>query len=535
MLRALRNLFRLLTIVRTLARHGALASLHAAVEGTGVAPSVLFAGRLFTPRRRDPWPDEKRPGERLAAAFGELGPVFIKLGQMLSTRSDLLGEQVAADLSLLQDRLPPFDAVAARATIEAELGAPVEALFTRFEDCPVSAASIAQVHYATIAPEPGEGSVAGEFAGAGFEGGAVAVKVLRPGIEQAFARDLDLLMWLAELVERTQPKLRRLRPVAVVRTFADTVRIEMDLRLEAAAASELAQNFAGDPTYRVPAVDWRRTGRRVMTQQRLTGIPMNDGAALTAAGLDIDAVLARAAAIFFKQVFRDGYFHGDQHPGNMFVDPDGHIGAVDFGIMGRLDRKTRYYLADMLLGFLERDYRRVAQVHLEAGYVPPTQSLDQFAQALRAIGEPIFGRPLQEISFARLLGQLFRIAEQFEMEVQPQLLLLQKNMLMAEGVSRQLNPDLNIWTLAQPLIDRWMRENRGPEARLQDAAAEALRSLGRLPGLIAAAERAATALADTGIKPHPEGLRARDREIRRLLRPLWVAVALLAILVLLAL
>lgn len=534
MLRALRNILRLLTIVRILARHGVLASLRTAVEGSGLAPSLLFTGRLFAPRRgRAPWLEEKRPGERIAAAFSELGPAFIKLGQMLSTRSDLLGDQVAADLSMLQDRLPPFDAAAARAIIEAELGAPIDRLFTSFEDVPVSAASIAQVHYATTAVE---NEAAGPAGGpGGFRGGEVAVKVLRPGIERAFARDLDLLMWLAELIERTQPKLRRLRPVEVVRTFADTVAVEMDLRLEAAAASELAQNFEGDPSYRVPAIDWRRTARRVMTQERVTGVPMDDRAGLIAAGHDIAAVLERAAAIFFKQVFRDGYFHGDQHPGNMFVDAEGRIGAVDFGIMGRLDRKTRCYLADMLLGFLERDYRRVAQVHFDAGYVPPTQSLDRFAQAIRAIGEPIFGRPLHDISFARLLGQVFRIAEQFDMEVQPQLLLLQKNMLMAEGVSRQLAPDLNIWTLAQPLIERWMRENRGPEARLQEAAAEALDGLARLPGLIATAERAAAIIADVGLTPSPEARRARDREIRRIVLPLWVAVALLAVLVFLML
>ena len=522
MLRALRNLLRLLTIIRTLARHGALGPLRAAVEGTGLAPTMLFAGRLLTSRRSRRWPVDKRPGERIAAAFSELGPAFIKLGQMLSTRSDLLGDAVAADLSSLQDRLPPFDPAVARAMIEAELDAPVDALFASFDDRPVSAASIAQVHYATVAGEDGEAE-------------EVAVKVLRPGIEQAFARDLDLLMWLAELVEHTQPKLRRLRPVEVVRTFAETVRVEMDLRLEAAAAAELAQNFAGDPTYRVPVIDWRRTARRVMTQQRLTGIAMDDRAALVAAGFDIEAVLTRAAAIFFRQVFRDGYFHGDQHPGNMFVDQDGNIGAVDFGIMGRLDRKTRYYLADTLLGFLERDYRRVAQVHFDVGFVPPTQSIDQFAQAIRSIGEPIFGRPLNEISFARLLGQLLRITETFEMEAQPQLLLLQKNMLMAEGVSRQLDPNLNIWTLAQPLIEQWMRENRGPEMRFREAVEDALRAAGRLPDLIIAAERAAVAVADTGVPLHPAALRAREREIRRAVRPLWVAVGLLAALILLAL
>ena len=289
----------------------------------------------------------------------------------------------------MQDRLEPFSTSEARRTIAEELGQPVELLFTEFSEEPVSAASIAQVHFATT-PDRRE----------------VAVKVLRPGIEAAFARDLDLMFWVAGLIERSEPRLKRLKPLAVVRTFEETVRLEMDLRLEAAAAAELAQNFVGDDSYHVPAVDWTRTARRVLTLERIAGIRMDDRDALTAAGHDIEDVLTRAAAIFFNQVFRDGYFHGDQHPGNMAVAADGAIVAVDFGIMGRLDRATRFLLADMLLAFLDRDYRRLAEVQFEAGYVPATQSVDRFAQACRSIGEPIFGRALSEISFARLLGQL---------------------------------------------------------------------------------------------------------------------------------
>ena len=523
MLRSARNLLRLLVIARTLARHDALAPLQEVLpEGTPAA-AMLVVGRLIAKPR--PAAAALRPGERLAAALGELGPAFIKLGQMLSTRSDMLGEQMAADLSRLQDRLPPFPAAEARATIAAELGRPVGELFDSFDDRPVSAASIAQVHFATIAAEA-DAALAGNT--------EVAVKVLRPGIERAFARDLELMLWLAELIERAQPKLRRLRPVKVVQTFAATVRIEMDLRLEAAAASELAANFVGDPTYRVPAVDWRRTGQRVLTQERLAGIRMDDRAALVAAGHDVDQVLARAAAIFFKQVFRDGYFHGDQHPGNMIVDADSNIGAVDFGIMGRLDRKTRYYLADMLLAFLVRDYRRVAELHIVLGYVPANQSVDEFAQACRAIGEPIFGRPLADISFARVLGQLFRLAETFDMEVQPQLLLLQKNMLMAEGVSRQLNPALNIWTLAQPLIEQWMRDNRGPEARLAEALGGLTRGIERLPAFLADLEKAAAALARDGIGRDSEASRRPERGHQRYpLWPVWLAIAALALVVLL--
>lgn len=537
MFRALRNILRLLVIARTLAHHGALAPLKDVMEGAGIAPALLFLAELFsrTPTARAV---ALRPGERLAEALTELGPAFIKLGQMLSTRSDLLGEQVASDLSRLQDRLAPFPASEARATIEAAFGQPVETLYESFDDRPVSAASIAQVHYAivrdTIEPDDPPADAAAAPIEAEVELREVAVKILRPGIETALARDIDLLYWIAGWVETTQPRLRRLKPVEVVATFAATVRTEMDLRLEAAAASELAGNFADDPTYHVPEIDWRRTARRVMTQARLTGIPMDDSEAMAAAGLDIDEVLARAAAIFFRQVFRDGYFHGDQHPGNMVVDGDGNIGAVDFGIMGRLDRKNRYYLADMLLAFLERDYPRIAQVHFDAGFVPAHHSLEDFAQACRSIGEPIFGRPLHEISFARLLGQLFQITEQFDMETQPQLLLLQKNMLMAEGVSRRLNPRLNIWVLAQPLIEDWMLENRGPEARIRDFAGELGRIGERLPTMLADLEKVVAMAADGGLKLHPETLAAfsRSHRGRNHIWALWVAVAALALAVL---
>jgi ubiquinone biosynthesis protein len=515
MFRALRNLRRLLTIARTLARHDALSPLQSMIEGAGPAPAIMLAARLFT-RSSRPSASDSRPGQRLAAALTELGPVFIKLGQLLSTRADLLGEVAAMDLSALQDRLPPFPSGAARREIETALGAPIGELFVEFEDGPVSAASIAQVHYATAAAADGTVS-------------ELAVKVLRPGIEQAFAEDIALMRWLAALVERTQPRLRRLKPKEIVETFAETVRIEMDLRLEAAAAAELAANFAGDPSYRVPAIDWRRTSQRVLTQARLTGIPMDDRDALLAAGHDIDGILAKAAAIFFNQVFRDGFFHADQHPGNMFVGADGNIGAVDFGIMGRLDRRTRFYLADMLLAFLDRDYRRVADVHFAAGYVPPHQSRDNFAQACRSIGEPIFGQPLEKISFARMLAQLFQVGASFEMEVQPQLLLLQKNMLMAEGVSRRLNPDLNIWTLARPLIESWMRDNRGPEARLRDMSVEFAGMVERLPGLFSDLEKVAARLANGGVRLDAETLGQLKPDGRGAQWLLWL-VSLLALL-----
>jgi ubiquinone biosynthesis protein len=519
MLRTLRSLLRLQRIVRTLARHDALAPL----EEIGVAPGLVWLARRLSRRAA-----VGRPGQKLARALTEMGPSFIKLGQMLSTRADLLGEQVAFDLAELQDHLPPFDTAVARRIIEDELGAPVDVLFLDFDPVPVSAASIAQVHEAKVLREAQAGSEETVP-----EPRPVAVKILRPGIERAFDRDLEFLYWVAEWVERAQPKLRRFRVVEAVRVFEATVRLEMDLRMEGAAASELAENFVDDPTYNVPAIDWRRSSRRVLTMSRVSGIPMDDREALLTAGHDVTEVLTKAARVFFNQVFRDGFFHGDQHPGNMWVAADGSIVAVDFGIMGRLDWDTRRYLADMLIATLEGDYHRLAAVYMEAGYLPQSHALDVFAQALRSVCEPIAGRPLNEISFARLLAQLLRLTESFELPVQPQLLLLQKNMLMAEGVSRRLDPSLNIWTLAQPLIGAWMRENRGPEARLRETADDILRGLRQLPTLADNLELATQQLAEGSLRLHPDSiaqLAPRDRYFGRWALPIAVVALLLALL-----
>jgi ubiquinone biosynthesis protein len=510
MLRSTRNLLRLIVIARTLAHHDALFPL-AWLPATG---GLVVLARLLNLFRVDPGVRDRRAGERLALALEALGPSFIKAGQALSTRSDLVGEEIAADLTSLQDRLPPFSGAAARAVIEAELGRPIDELFASFESEATAAASIAQVHFATVrlpAQAAHDATGAPEAAANPDEPTeiAVAVKILRPGVEKAFERDLDLLRWLAALVERTQPRLRRLRPIAAVETFAETVRLEMDLRMEASAAAELAENFADDPAYLVPRIDWERTARRVMTSERIRGIPVHDIAALAAAGHDFEDLVRRASEAFFRQVFRDGFFHADMHPGNLFVGPDGALIPVDFGIMGRIDRPTRNYLADMLLGFLTRDYDRVADVHFRAGYVPAHQSRDNFKQAARAIAEPILDRPTSEISIARLLAQLFQVTEQFEMETQPQLLLLQKTMLLAEGVGRSLAPHANMWALAQPLVEGWMIENRGPEARLADFAADTLLTLERLPRAVAEVERAARAIADGTIRIESGRVRQR--------------------------
>ncbi len=481
MRRALRNIGRLLRIAWILGRWDALFPL----KDYGLVPAVTFLAGM-APRKRG----LGRPGQRLANALQALGPSFIKFGQALSTRPDLIGEEIAAELSELQDHLPPFSAQEARAIIESEFGRPLDSLFQDFTDEPVAAASIAQVHLAITA-----------------SGEPVAVKILRPGVERAFERDLELFYWLAELAERTLPSWRRLRPVDVIRTFAQSVMVEMDLRFEAAAASELRQNFAEESGFLVPAVDWRRTSRRVLTLERVEGIPIDERQALIDAGHDPHEVLGKAAGAFFHQVFRDGFFHADLHPGNLMVDPGGNVVAVDFGIMGRLDRETRRYLAEMLLGFLTGNYERVAEVHFEAGYVPRRKSKAAFVQALRSIGEPILGRPVNEISIAHLLAQTFQITEAFEMETQPQLLLLQKTMLMAEGLTRRLAPDQNMWIFTQPLIESWARENLVAQARLRDALSEILDAAARLPRLAARAERVLEELED-GVKIEPASIKA---------------------------
>lgn len=468
MIAVLRHMLRLYRIARVLARYDALEAL----EVFGVARGVVWLARPFRRRRQS-----GRLGQRLAKAAEELGPVFIKLGQALSTRADLIGAQAADDLAQLRDRLPAFPAAEARTAVAEALGAPVEQLYARFDDVPVAAASIAQVHFA----ETGDGR-------------PVAVKVLRPGIQTAFERDLALLAWLAGWIERTRPRWRRLRPVDSVRTFADMVAVEMDLRLEGAAASELADNFADDPDYIVPAVDWARTSRSVLTTERVEGIAIDNRQALIAAGIDPDAVLTIAARVMFLQVFDHGFFHGDPHPGNLFVDPAGRVAVVDFGIMGRLDLASRRYLAEMLLAFLSADYERVAKVHFRAGLVPKDQSLGAFTLACRSIGEPILGKPASEISVGRLLGQLFQITETFGMQTQPHLLLLQKVLVVAEGVGRSLNPDANMWAMAAPLIRDWMATNMGPEARARDMVAAWWDTAQRVPGMIDRSEELLTHL-----------------------------------------
>lgn len=510
MFRSIRNLSRLWAIARVLARYDVL--------GIVDMPQARFAAKMLRVGRFGKLPG--RIGQRLALALTELGPTFIKLGQTLSTRADLLGAEAAADLSGLQDNLPPFPFAQVRAIIEAEFEQPLESLFASFDEVPVAAASIAQVHFATT-----------------LDGREVAVKVLRPGVEAAFQKDIQLVRWLAEWVERTQPRLRRLRPIETVKTFEDSVRLEMDLRFEAAAAAELAENFRGDEQLSVPAIDWLRTSRQVMTQERVIGIKVDEIQKLQDAGLDVDEILQRVADCFYKMVLRDGFFHADLHPGNLFVQPDGKIVPIDFGIMGRIDIQTRRFMGELMLGFITGDYRKVAEVHFAAGFVPADQSLDNFTQACRSIAEPIMGKPMHEVSVAKLLGQLFQITEQFSMQTQPQLLLLQKSMLMIEGVGRTLNPKANLWEVSQPLVQRWMHENLGVSAKVKDYAGQLVQSIERLPRMLAQAEKATAEMMSSGIKLHPDSVKSMQLETGRRrsfsgMMP-WVLCAILAALLLL--
>ncbi len=481
MFHSVRNIRRLWATARLLARYDALFPL----EYLNVAPAVVTAARWIS--RRDA---EGRPGQRLARALNEAGPSFIKLGQVLATRSDLLGEELAADLSDLQDRLPSFSGAKARATIETEFKKPVADMFAKFDDTPVAAASIAQVHFAITS-----------------EGQKVAVKILRPDIEEAFARDLDLLHWGAELIDRTRPDLRRLKLREVVSILATTVKLEMDLRFEAAAAAEIAENFEDDTDFRVPSVDWSRTGQRVLTTERIAGVSLDDRVGIEAAGFDPLDITAKAARATFKQVFRDGFFHADVHPGNLFVTSDGVIAAVDFGIMGRLDIRTRRILGEVLIAFLMRDYRRAAEVHFEAGWIPADQPIETFTQACRSIAEPILDKPQNEISIARLLGQLFQITETFQMETQPQLLLLQKTMLVAEGTARKLSPGANMWMLARPLIEDWMEQSLSPEARVRFVVEGISSTVNKLPSVIERLEESANMISGGRVRLHPETIK----------------------------
>ncbi len=515
MIRTLSNFARLWKIARTLARHDALIPKEYAAQiplSLRVTRRVLGFGRVDI---------KAPPGVRLARALESLGPAHIKLGQILATRPDLIGSEVATALEQLQDRLPPFPTDQAKKVLESQLDKPLTALFSRFGE-PVAAASIAQVHEADTTDDPPR---------------RVAVKILRPGIELEFARDLSALAFAARMAERFSAEARRLRLTPIVETLAQSVALELDLRMEAAAASELAERTKQDHEFRVPKVDWERTGERVLTTDWIDGISVRDRAALEAAGYDPKHIANLVVRTFLTQALRDGFFHADMHPGNLFIDTKGCLVAVDFGIMGRLDPPMRRFLAETLGGFLARDYRRVAQIHYDVNFVPPRHPVETFAQALRAIGEPIFGKPVRDVSMARLLQQLFDTTRRFDMEAQPQLVLLQKTMVVVEGVARGLDPDFDIWEASRPVAEQWMIENMGPEARLRNVR-DGVSALGKLaqdlPELLHNAEVISSMLASGGLKLHPqttlEIAQAQVDRTRHVRVAIWIAAGALGVL-----
>ncbi len=414
-----------------------------------------------------------RKGERLARAFEYLGPSFIKFGQAISTRCDLVGEEIADDLAGLRDKLAPFSGNKARQIIEKELEGRIEDLFLEFSDQAIAAASIAQVHQAITK-----------------EGKKVAVKILRPDVEKAFARDINLFFQIAGFLEKRLPA--RLKPKSIVQTFKESVFFELDLRFEAAAAEELAENLKKyNSGMRVPEIYWHMTSRRVLTSEFIEGIAFSNIPAIRASRFAVDDILKKISSSLFSQIFIDGFFHADLHPGNLFLDEqNGELIAVDFGIMGRLDWNSRAYIAGILHGFLNGDYRAVAELHFAAGYVPEHKNIESFTQACKAVAQPIMNKPLNEISVANLLAQMFSIAAEFEMEVQPQLLLMQKTLMVAEGLGRMLNPQLNMWELARPLIESWANEHFSRSARIKQAAKEARRQLHNIPRLLKKIEKA---------------------------------------------
>jgi ubiquinone biosynthesis protein len=491
------------------------------VDPAPLPPPLRLAwrlGRLI--QRPASTADAKR---RLSATITALGPTYVKLGQFLATRQDVVGPALARDLESLQDSMPPFSQGEAEKTVAEALDRRLSDAFVTFGP-PVAAASIAQVHRAEIKTPAGCRTV--------------AVKVLRPGIERRFAVDLDAFAFVARNAEFLSAEARRLRLVEVVDTLARSVALEMDLRLEAAALSEMAENTKDDPDFRVPRVEWDYTARNVLTMEWIDGTPLNDRAALAKRNLDLSRLGRAVIQTFLRHALRDGFFHADMHPGNLFVDREGTLVAVDFGIMGRLQPQERHFLAEILLGFITRDYRRTAQVHFEAGYVPAHHSVESFAQAIRAIGEPIHNRTAEDISMAKLLTLLFEVTGLFDMRARPELLMLQKTMVVVEGVGRSLDPKLDMWTTSEPVVREWIMRNAGPAGQIEGAVrgiGEAGQLLARLPSLVQRALRITEQIdvaTRGGLSLAPETVAAlvggEQRRRQWGTAALWVIAALLA-------
>ena len=466
----IRQMMRLLHINRVLVRHG--------------LDDLIFAIHLFRPMRFVqkllPWrwfkkPDERPVGERIRCALEDLGPIFVKFGQMLSTRPDLLPPDIAQELAKLQDKVPPFSSEIAKQVIEKSYGQKIDEIFASFDPKPLASASIAQVHVGTLH-------------GGGEDGGKeVIVKVVRPDIIKTIKRDIALLYVIAELAQKYWADGRRLRPVEVVSEYEKTIIDELDMQREAASATQLRRNFMDSSLLYIPEVYWPYTRKSVMVMERIHGTPIGHVQALRDQNIDLIKLSEEGVQIFFTQVFKHNFFHADMHPGNIFVSAEGQYIAIDFGIVGTLNPEDQRYLAENFLAFFNRDYRRVAELHVESGWVPPTTRADEFESAIRSVCEPIFEKPLKEISFGQLLLRLFQTARRFDMEVQPQLVLLQKTLLNIEGLGRELNPDLDLWKTAKPFLEGWMADRIGVRSMFKKLGINAphwVEKLPEMPGLV---------------------------------------------------
>ena len=454
------HIWRLLGWGITLARHGALVGIESDRNTPAPVRRLVKLARWISLTGKGRKPD-------YAGAFRAIGPAAIKLGQTLATRPDLVGPEAANNLLALQDKLPPVPLEDIRREIESTFERPLEAMFAAFESEPVGAASVAQVHRAVTT-----------------EGRTVAVKILRPGVREKFTRDIETYEWAAAHLEALGGEASRLRPRMVIANFKRWTMSELDLRREAASASELAEQMHAFAGYRVPGIDWERTNGRVMTLDWIDGIKISDNAALDAAGHNRKELASRLVLAFLNQAISGGFFHADMHQGNLFVEANGTITAIDFGIMGRIDRRARQWLAEILYGLTTGNYRRVAEIHFEAQYVPSYHSVAEFATALRAVGEPMRGKPVSELSVGQMLDGLFAITRDFDMQTQPHLLLLQKTMVMVEGIATQLDPSINMWETAAPYVRDWIRDELGPEAAIADRIRENVKTLLRLPDLV---------------------------------------------------
>jgi len=500
-----KSIFQLFKIARKLASSGAVDTIN---EVYNIPFSIkLFFDFFSIGSTKKLINRSKKPGEKLCDALEGMGTTFIKLGQFLATRPDIIGETLADDLVKLQDKLPPFELYESKKILKKEIG---ENLYQNIVELsePIAAASIAQVHIAKIKIDDNQKEV--------------AVKILRPDIEKKFNDELDALMLFAYIVENLFSKTKRLRLVEVVHLLREITNIEMDLRFEAAAANELYENTINDEGFNVPKIYWNYTSRKVLTLDKVDGISIREQELLKESGVDLKILSENLIQHFLKQAVRDGFFHGDMHQGNLFVDLKGNIIPVDFGIMGRLDKNNRKYLAEILYGFIQRDYIKVAEIHFEAGLIPQNASKEEFAQALRSVGEPIFGQSIKDISGGNLLAQLFEITEKFNMPTQTPLLLLQKTMVTVEGVARKLYPETNIWEISRPVLEDWVKSVKSPKATIDTAintSSEILKRIPDLPNFMDKANYALQLLAEgklnLGLKNN-KGLEIEEMKLKNL-------------------